>query len=170
MIEGRICDKHPELGGKRYNSGHCVQCKKDNNHQWESRNVEQVRENGKVRMQRHRMSEEVRDKDRVRAVEWYYRNQERAQRVAREGRKVRYALDPSEAIWQARVRRDRVAQQTPRWADRNAIGAIYRKARDLGMTVDHVVPLRGKNVSGLHVEHNLQIIPRSENSSKGNRF
>jgi 5-methylcytosine-specific restriction endonuclease McrA len=70
----------------------------------------------------------------------------------------------------ARVRRDNVAQQTPRWASKEAITAIYRRARDLGQTVDHVVPLKGRNVSGLHVENNLQILPRSENSSKGNHF
>jgi 5-methylcytosine-specific restriction endonuclease McrA len=121
-------------------------------------------------MQRFRESDEVRQKDRERAIEWYYRNQDRAKQVAREGRKLRYARDPSRAIWEARVRRDKVAQQTPRWADRNTISAIYRKARELGMTVDHTIPLQGKNVSGLHVENNLQIIPKSENSSKGNRF
>jgi len=36
--------------------------------------------------------------------------------------------------------------------------------------VDHIVPIKGKNVSGLHVLKNLQVITRTENRRKGNHF
>lgn len=67
-------------------------------------------------------------------------------------------------------------QQTPSWANRKAILAIYKAAAKLrahtGLPyeVDHKIPLRGKIVSGLHVETNLQIIERRANRAKHNRF
>jgi 5-methylcytosine-specific restriction endonuclease McrA len=39
-----------------------------------------------------------------------------------------------------------------------------------GFEVDHIVPINGKNVSGLHVLCNLQVIEISANRRKGNKF
>lgn len=68
-----------------------------------------------------------------------------------------------------RARQAAQLQRTPSWANQSAIAAIYEEAakvsRETGKKhhVDHIIPLRGKTVCGLHVESNLRIIPASEN-------
>ena len=92
-----------------------------------------------------------RNRDRVKAAarRWYRRHLEHARLQLR--------------IAQATRRRRYVA-----WATVEAIAALYAEAALLTrMTgrihvVDHVVPLKGRKVSGLHVENNLRIIERSE--------
>lgn len=60
-------------------------------------------------------------------------------------------------------------QQTPKWADLKAIRDFYNNCPD-GYHVDHIIPLQGKNVRGLHVLENLQYLPAVENKRKSNKF
>lgn len=57
----------------------------------------------------------------------------------------------------------------PGWANMEQIKVIYAKC-PAGYHVDHIVPLRGKFVNGLHVEYNLQYLPAKLNCVKGNRI
>jgi len=67
-------------------------------------------------------------------------------------------------------------QALPSWANTEKIKQVYidRINKELvtgkKYHVDHIVPLQGKNVCGLHVEHNLQILPAAENIKKSNKF
>lgn len=65
-------------------------------------------------------------------------------------------------------RRASVLQATPTWANHDEIRMIYAYCPD-GYEVDHIEPLQGKDVCGLHVENNLQYLPRSENRKKSNK-
>lgn len=73
-------------------------------------------------------------------------------------------------------RRSAKMRRTPPWADIEAIKQFHTKAdrltRETGEVweVDHIVPLQGKLVSGLHTHTNLAVLRRSENRSKGNRY
>lgn len=78
----------------------------------------------------------------------------------------------------AKRRADRI-QRTPAWLtgeQLTAMDKLYKQAawltRITGVKwhVDHIVPLKGKNVSGLHIPNNLQVIPARENLKKGNRL
>lgn len=68
-------------------------------------------------------------------------------------------------------------QATPKWADLEKIEEIYaqcramnKKARRKAYQVDHIIPLRGRTVCGLHVEGNLQILTKAANRKKNNKF
>jgi len=60
-------------------------------------------------------------------------------------------------------------QRIPSWADKEAIKDFYLSCPK-GYHVDHIIPLRGKTVSGLHILENLQYLPAKENIAKGNKF
>jgi hypothetical protein len=68
---------------------------------------------------------------------------------------------------------------TPDWLseiDYKDIEDFYKEAQHLELLtgqkyhVDHIVPLQGKNVCGLHVPWNLQVMPAKENLSKSNKL
>ena len=65
-----------------------------------------------------------------------------------------------------RIRQRRIKQQTPVWADTAAIKLFYLNCPN-GYHVDHIVPLAGKTVSGLHTLENLQYLPIADNLKKG---
>jgi hypothetical protein len=76
-------------------------------------------------------------------------------------------------------RRHAQAQRTPLWLSQDdywimeqayELAALRTAMFGFSWEVDHIVPLQGKTVSGLHVPNNLQVIPRAENRAKWNHF
>lgn len=88
---------------------------------------------------------------------------------AKENYRKTYRKDPKAALARTAARCRGLKQRTPAWADKAAIKQFYR-ACPPGYEVDHVIPLRGKNVSGLHIVQNLQYLPPRANRSKGAAF
>ena len=84
-----------------------------------------------------------------------------------------YRTNPGRGAAQAAARRAMKLRATPSWlntAQKEVIEALYAAAQVTKMHVDHIVPLQGENVSGLHVPWNLQLLQPEANMSKGNRF
>ena len=92
--------------------------------------------------------------------------------------KQRWKKENSELVYAATAkRRASKLRRTPAWLNAGhlfEIDSIYTLCnawRKVGFDyhVDHVVPLQGKLVSGMHVPWNLQILPADENVRKSNR-
>lgn len=71
------------------------------------------------------------------------------------------------------LRRAAKIHRTPKWLteqDIETMTHLYEVASILGMHVDHIIPLRGKLVSGLHVPSNLQLLTPEANHVKYNNY
>ena len=126
---------------------------------------------------------ENRDKILKRKRKWWLDNREKMVRYReqnrdrrREVKRLWYKNNPDKANAMAAARRAAKAQRTAPWANNDEIARVYAQARlATAVTgwphhVDHIIPLRGKDVCGLHVETNLQILPDYENIEKSNNF
>lgn len=118
--------------------------------------------------------------DRRRSREWARANRdkrrmsctkyrEKSQDKIREYNRKYYQAHKAQFLYHMTARKKRVRQATPPWADRAAIRDFYHRC-PAGHHVDHIIPLRGKDVCGLHVLGNLQYLPAEENWRKNNTW
>lgn len=64
----------------------------------------------------------------------------------------------------------RVRASRPSWQNQTDINEYYKAAKQINLEVDHIVPINSDLVCGLHCIDNFQLLTRSENASKGNRY
>lgn len=121
------------------------------------------------------LSKEQKEKARLRSKVWREENPERNKQIKSSWRKRNLAVK------NAANKRYETAKlnRTPNWLTDKHHQQILEKywlAQDLKLVtgdtyhVDHIIPLQGKNVCGLHVPWNLQILPSDINLSKGTKY
>lgn len=117
------------------------------------------------RDQRHEEHPEIR----VAQQSLYYK--ENKIDIAKE-HKVYYEDNKPGFLYRSALRRACKLNATPKWltAEQMAEIKVIYDTRPEGYHVDHIVPLQGKNVCGLHVPWNLQHLPGTENLSKHNKY
>ena len=188
---GKVCLKHPDLNGERHlKSRSCVACRCERVAEYQRKKresgdqqfIEADRKRKRDSYYRNHENSKERSKAnaaayRERHPEYLERQMERLKQLRaddpnrfKQYEQTKYQRHYAKIVQRVRLRDVALKMRTPTWANREAIDAIYAEAQRMNMTVDHIVPLRGKTVSGLHVEHNLQLLTREENARKSNRF
>lgn len=158
---GRPC-KAGHLEPRYVSNGHCPSCVSQQSSEWSRNNREAKRQHGKtwyyanVEAERERSRQRRRDKPeacRAAVNRWFEQNP---------GRRNAYAAQ----------RRARLLDASPSWLTQEhfrAIDQIYANC-PAGWHVDHILPLQGKTVCGLHVPWNLRPLNQPSNNAKFNHL
>lgn len=121
----------------------------------------------------------LKNKDQIRGQERAWRNVNKEHYKAT--KRAYNIANPAVIAAKSAKRRAVKLNATPKWLSKEQLEEIkefYLLAKELQwlsdptdpLEVDHIVPLQGKEVSGLHVPWNLQILPRGLNRKKGHDY
>jgi len=166
-LDGKLCNKckqhkvefHKDSTKKDGLSTICADCKRHDTKVWISKNLEKSREKALRWYHDNKESEELKTKRSDYYKTWLKNNADK--NCAKESR-----------------RRARKLNATPPWLtdEQNAhINRTYKLCKIVSEAtgekyhVDHIVPLQGKNVCGLHVPWNIRVIPAKLNLEKSNK-
>ena len=164
---GHLCIRG-HITKRRTNTGRCTDCELENSrgvtkeyraiyYQKNKEKLKQANKKSKAKHHEKRLQE---------LTQWRKRNKDAIKRYnARWDKANRGRVNAKTAR-----RRATLLNATPLWLSplqQKQIRDFYVEACKTGLTVDHIVPLRGELVCGLHVPWNLQLLTRSENCSKG---
>lgn len=165
-------------------SGRCLACWRDDHPRKAARQREWVRANSDLKAELDadyylRNKEKVKERSRC----WSVANRQRKANNDRRYRLLHLSkIEAYQRAWKARhseklsayrkARQVRVERATPWWLsteDRRRILTFYEDCPS-GYEVDHIVPIAGRTVCGLHVPWNLQYLTISDNRSKSNKL
>ena len=172
---GKICEKHPELGGERRKANRkCVKCACEKANLWAKNNKEKQRLHNKLSYKKNIEKRiEYREKTKEHLAQWQRINYQNKKEEIMKANRAWQLSNPEKRIASLRnsfiVRKRLIGGQLISKRYSKEIMEFY-KNRPVGFDVDHQIPLRGKKVSGLHVPWNLQYLPSKENRVKGNKF
>lgn len=187
---GGACEKHPELEGLRRVSGACVECAKETLRAIRHANPERTKAQRRKDMVKLLAKPEAAQKKRERDAQYRKENRDRCKAViiawsAKNPEKVKLYASRTKASNKGKVnahtvkRRLAKINRTPKWLTQDdhwmieqayEIAALRTKLFGFSWHVDHIIPLQGEVVSGLHTPYNLQVIPGADNVRKANKF
>ena len=187
---GSPCVKHPQLEGLRRVSGACVECAKATLRASRAASPERTKAQQHKDRLKMMAKPETAQKKRERDVQYRKENRNscRATIVAwsvRNPKKVKLYVAKTKANNKGRVNADTVkrrlakAHRTPKWLTADdywmmeqayELAALRTRMFGFAWHVDHIIPLQGKIVSGLHTPYNLRVIPGVENVRKGAQY
>jgi hypothetical protein len=160
--------------GQRYvSSSNCCICSIELQKKKFVSDPEYFRRNARVAMKK----DPVKNANRAKA--WRNQNKKRFCDAVQRWKKNNPEKQRHLAMKSHAARRAAKLNRTPLWlskSDLESIGLRYKEAQamtnltGIKHTVDHIIPLQGKLVSGLHVPSNLCVIPDRVNYAKGNKF
>ena len=145
------------VAARRASTGECLECRKINLKVWRQKNPEKVKAHNDTQYLRY---PEIKDAYKARRKKYEQNN---PHKVAAKTAKYIAAKRQRMPIW---VDDDHLLMIEEAYE----LAALRTKNLGFPWHVDHIIPLRGKNVSGLHVIQNLQVIPGIENVKKSNRY
>ena len=165
---GLAC-KHGHLDERLVSNGTCCACNRAKVTRWQRENpLKAAAKHAKWRDRHPNLAAQ-------RANAWYYANKDRHAATMR----AWFASIPhARAKLSAKARATRL-QRTPRWLTEDdlwMLEQIYDLAKlrtqctGVKWHVDHIIPLRGATVSGLHTPLNLRVVPAPINLRKGNTY
>lgn len=145
----------PDKSRKDGKAGHCRDCNNTAKNIWVVKNLEYKRE------QDRKWHQDNNERSRANSKNWQLNNPElykanhkkydRTHLAERANRETKRRIRTSISFGQEGIKE-------------------FYCSRPLAMEIDHIIPLKGKLVSGLHVIWNLQYLSEKQNISKGNRI